>query len=230
MTKAKQSSIIAKNSGGDYELLKAGLHFARCIKMVHLGTIDDIYGGVSTKPNKVMLFFELPNMTKEFKEGEGEKPFQTHKEFTLSMNEKANLRKMLVSWRGQDFTDEEAEEFDITAVLGAPCMLNIIHKKSAKGKDYDDISAISPLADGTECPEQFNESVVVGYNPFDEDLFYALPDWIKKKMRTSEEFKAMDFEETAPENENFDEAIEQETAEDAKAVAKKKKPAKKLPF
>ena len=107
-------SITAKNTGGDFELIPAGTHIARCVQMVHVGTVLETIKGQDKELNKVRISWELPNETKEFKEGEGEKPYLMAKDYTLSMDERANLRKMLESWRGKGFTPEEAEAFDIT--------------------------------------------------------------------------------------------------------------------
>jgi hypothetical protein len=44
------------------------------------------------------------------------------KEFTLSMHEKSTLRQFLESWRGKAFTEKEALSFDVTALIGKPCL------------------------------------------------------------------------------------------------------------
>jgi hypothetical protein len=67
--------------------------------------------------------------------------------YTLSLNEKANLRKDLESWRGKAFSDAEIENgFDIEKLIGANCYLNIA--QNDKGKSV--ISAINPLPKGME--------------------------------------------------------------------------------
>jgi hypothetical protein len=124
-------------------------------------------------------------------EGEGEKPLSISKEFTLSMNEKANLRKFLQSWRGAEFTKEQAEKFDITALLGVPCMLSVIHKTSGAGKVYDEITSVSKMPKGMTCPAQVNPNFELNYEKFDKAKFDSLPDFIKNKMIMTEEYKAL---------------------------------------
>ena len=82
---------------------------------------------------KGQINFELPNLTKEFKPGEGQKPFSIGKEYTLSLSSKSNLYKDLVSWRGKPFTEEELEGFDLSKLLGKPCQIQIIHKQGKMG-------------------------------------------------------------------------------------------------
>src|SRR6478752_7885574 len=148
--------IATSNGASNYTPVPAGNYVARCFSMVHIGTSKDTFEGREKLTNKVRLTFELPTETKEFKEGEGEKPFTVSKEFTLSMHEKAGLRKSLESWRGKGFSEEEAKAFDITKLLGKPCMLNIIHKEKQGGGVNAVISSISSMPKGLACPDQVN--------------------------------------------------------------------------
>lgn len=185
--------IEAKNNGGaDFEPVPAGTYPARCYSMVHIGTIVEQFKGESKTINKVRLSWELPTELKVFKEENGEQPMVISKDYTLSMHEKSNLRKDLESWRGKGFTEEESEVFDITNLLGVECQISIIHKKTKAGKTYANISAISTLMKGTSCPEQVNKTFEFNYNqPFMQDEFDSLPDWLKDKMKTSQEYKAI---------------------------------------
>ena len=124
-------AIIATSNGGtSYEPIPSGSYPARCYSMIHLGTIEENILGTVKKLNKVRITWELPTELKVFKEENGEQPHVISKEFTLSLHEKATLRNFLKNWRGKDFTEDEAKEFDIEKSVGAPCMLNITHKKS----------------------------------------------------------------------------------------------------
>lgn len=186
-------AIIATNSGGGgFTPIDAGNYPARCYQMIHIGHIEEVVLGKPKVLNKVRLTWELPTEMKEWKEGEGEKPAIISKDFTLSMNEKATLRKYLASWRGKDFTEKEAEAFDVTRLLGVSCLVNVIHKQSKDGsKTYAEIGSISPLPKGMVCPEQINPSSALSYDSFDFALFEGLPEFIKDKVKASEEFKAM---------------------------------------
>lgn len=182
--------ITATNKGGsNYEPVAAGTYPARCYSMVHIGTIEENILGQTKKLNKVRITWELPTETKVFKEEEGEKPYSISKEFTLSMNEKATLRKFLESWRGKGFTEKESESFDVTALLGKPCLLSIIHKTSKAGSVYAEISSVSTLPKGMTCPPQINGNFEFTYTPFSLEKFESLPDFLKDKMKQSEEYK-----------------------------------------
>ena len=77
--------------------------------------------------------WELPTEIKVFKDENGEQPCVISKEYTLSMAEKANLRIAFKIMAVKIFTEDEAKSFDITKLLGVPCMINIIHKTSKDG-------------------------------------------------------------------------------------------------
>lgn len=185
-------AITAKNTTTTRELIPIGNYVARCYQMIEIGTIKETILGSEKILTKVRIGWELPTELKVFKEENGEQPLVISKEFTLSMAEKANLRIALKSWRGKDFTEEEAKAFDITKLIGAPCMLNIIHKPSKDGtKMYEEISGITPLPKGFNCPTQINKTFILSYDDFNIEKFNSLPDFIRNKMITSDEYKAM---------------------------------------
>jgi len=183
-------AINATNKGVKRELIPSGNYLARCYQMIELGTIKESFQGEDKMLHKVRIGWELPTEKKVFSEEKGEQPCVISKEYTLSMNEKATLRKMLASWRGKDFTEAEAKSFDITKLLGVACMLNIIEKPSAKDASvvYNEIASVSPMIKGMECPSQVNPSFVFELDNFDKAKFESLPDFIKDKIKTSEQY------------------------------------------
>lgn len=186
-------SIIATASGQTRELIPAGNYVARCYKMIQVGTTTEVINGESKQLHKVRIGWEFPNDTKVFNEEKGPQPIVFDEEYTLSLSDKSNLRKMLASWRGKDFTPEEAKSFDITKLIGVPCMVNIIHVQSKRdaSKIYSKIGSVSSTPKGITIPAQINPTFVLSYDAFDFDKFNSLPDFIKDKMKTSAEFKAL---------------------------------------
>lgn len=184
-------AIIATSNGStSFEPIPSGSYAARCYSMVHMGTIEENIIGTLKKLNKVRITWELPTELKVFKEENGEQPLVISKEFTLSLHEKSTLRGFLKNWRGKDFTDEEAKSFDIEKLISAPCMLNITHKTKKDGSGvYAEIGSISTMPKGLLCPEQINQSFIFTYENFDEAKFNKLPDFMKNKMVTSNEYK-----------------------------------------
>lgn len=180
------------------ELIPAGNYIARCYKMIEIGTVPTEYLGVEKMTHKVRFGWELPLELKVFKPENGEQPLVIDKEYTLSLADKANLRRDLKSWRGKDFTPQEAEIFDVTKLIGVPCMLNIIHIAGKKDptKFYEAISSISPMPKGIVCPPQINETFVFDFENFDKTKFEILPQFIREMIVTSNEYKSLHGQET----------------------------------
>jgi hypothetical protein len=187
-------AITATNSGGSsYEPIPAGTYLARCYSMVQIGTVEEEFQGLKKMVNKVRITWELPTEMKVFNPEKGEQPQAISKEFTLSMHEKSSLRAFLTSWRGKGFTEDEAKAFDVTRLLGVPCMLSIVHEPGKKdpSKIYDKIASVSTVMKGVVMPDQINKSFEFTLEKFELEKFDLLPDFLKDKIRQSREYKNM---------------------------------------
>ena len=134
----------ASSGGGNFEACPAGNHAAVLIAIIDLGTQEDSYQGVERTSRKVFLCWEIP--------GEQTAAGRSHvigREYTLSFNEKAGLRKLIEAWRGKSFT--EGEEFDLSALLGKPCMLTVV-TEDKNGKTYAKINGVSSMPKGMPVP------------------------------------------------------------------------------
>jgi len=187
-------AITATNSGGsNYEPIPAGTYLARCYSMVQIGTVEEEFQGLKKWVNKVRITWELPTELKVFNPDKGEQPQAISKEFSLSMHEKSSLRAFLTSWRGKGFSEDEAKAFDITRLLGVPCMLSIVHEPGKKdpSKIYDKIASVSTVMKGVTMPDQINPSFEFTLENFEQGKFDSLPDFLKDKIRQSKEYKTM---------------------------------------
>lgn len=131
-------SIIAK-SDGTFEKAPAGMQQAVCAFVHDIGTQIGEYQGKTNIRRVVIISWELAEkmVTGDY----AGKPFMVSKYYTLSLNEKATLRKDLESWRGRAFKEEELEGFDVEKLIGVNCFLNITTTENDKRK----ISAITPI-------------------------------------------------------------------------------------
>jgi hypothetical protein len=187
-------AITAKKSEKfERELIPAGNYIARCYKMIEIGTVPTEYLGEQKMTHKVRIGWELPTELKVFNQEKGEQPCVIEKEYTLSLADKSNLRKDLKSWRGKDFTEQEADDFDITKLIGVPCMLNIIHLVGKKdtSKTYQAIGSVSPIPRGLSCDKQINPSFIFEFDKYDQTKFDSLPDFIKNQIKESNEYKSI---------------------------------------
>ena len=185
-------AIIAKEAGSGKEFtpLEAGSYLGRCYSLIHIGTAEELYLGEPKVQNKIQITFELPTELKVFKEENGPQPVVFSKDFTLSLHPKAGLRKFLESWRGKSFTEAELKGFDLASLLGVPCQLSIAHKTNEAGKTYANIVGISLPMKGTTVPPQVNPTFEFNYDPFDQAKFDSLSEFVKEKIRKTDEYKA----------------------------------------
>ena len=189
---AKQ--IMLSDSGRTHrEPLEAALYPARCYGMVVTGTtFSEMFQNNQTK---VVILWELPTEMIDIQDDDGKTrtlPRGISATYTLSLNEKANLRKTLEGWRGKPFTPEELKGFNIASVVGAPCMLNIIVAQSkTDGHSFNRIAGVSRVMKGMTVPELTNEAVVFNILDADQDMadMAKLPQWLQDRIKESDEYK-----------------------------------------
>lgn len=186
--------LVAKDSG-DFVTVPAGMHLARCYRIVDLGTQRSEYMGKEKYLPKVMIQFEVhgeddrgnPLLTQDGR------PLSIAKSFTLTLAEKSTLRKDLQMWRGRDFTVDELRGFELKNVLGAWAMLNVTHTES-NGKTYTNIAGINPVPANMKkagMPQGVNELKIFSIEEPDMELFDTFSENLKTKISSSPEWKEM---------------------------------------
>jgi|TARA_R110000744_G_scaffold162155_1_gene278756 hypothetical protein len=172
-------------------LAPAGTHIARCFKMIHVGTLDYEYQGEPKKKNSLWVYFELPNETQTFNPEIGEQPYSVNIEYNLTYYEAAKLFKHVNSWRGRTLSPQEIDDFEVSSLIGEPCMLTIVHNNAASGKTYANINSITGMPKGMECPKQVNDSYLWDYNEnFSMAELEKFPPFLVEKIKSTPEFKS----------------------------------------
>lgn len=171
---------VGGNGGGDFKRAPAGSHIAVCNLVADCGLQPGSQAFPSPK-RKIYIRFEIPSERVEYeKDGKQvEGPLTIGSFYTASMNEKATLRKHLEGWRGRSFTDDEASQFDVSAILGKACMLSVIETEHA-GKTYSNIAGIGAMPKGVAVPQAENDLL---YFDAENDRSYDdLPKWLREKI------------------------------------------------
>ena len=170
--------------GGDFEQCPAGSFAARCYQIIDLGHQTFEWKGEAKVAPKVRITWELNEMMQDGR------PFSISREYTASIGDKANLRKDLEAWRGRPFTATELQNFSLENVLGAPCLLGVVHKPSKDGsKVYANVGSIMALPKGMACPELVNPAVKFDIGEFDQNIFNSLSSYVQKKILMSKELE-----------------------------------------
>lgn len=134
-----------------------GTHQAVCVDVIDKGWLPNPFQEGSEQ-HKVDLAWQIGELREDGKR------FMVYKRYTASLNEKATLRHDLESWRGRPFTAAELAGFDLETVIGANCLLNVVHKTGTKdpAKTYANVAAVMPLIKGMQKMQaQDYERVVV---------------------------------------------------------------------
>ena len=190
-------AIIAKEVMTRIEPISEGVHVGICYGVVDIGS--QYSKQYDKTARKVIIMWEISDETYTDKDG-NEQPRTLSREYTLSLNEKSGLRKMLEQWRSRKFTEEERLGFDLMNIVGLPCQITVIHEEK-NGNTYANMSGIMVYPKGAEPPKQHNASIYFDttdktLSQLDEEM-KILPEWIQNKIKESDEYKTLT---TAPSN------------------------------
>lgn len=134
--------LLATDQAGDREVPPTGL-VAAVVAFVEDTGLEDYQGDKNFKQRFVMCV-ELAH-----KMADG-RSFMLSNTYTLSLNEKANLRRDLEGLLGRPLTDEEVSNgYDVESLKGTQMTVNVIHKVK-DGKTSARIGSIAPAMDGAE--------------------------------------------------------------------------------
>ena len=153
--------------------------------MIDLGTQRSEYQGEVSWKRQILVSWEVPSELSNSGE-----PFLISKFYTLSLHEKSNLGKDLTAWRGRAFTELEKQQFDITALLGVPCMLNIVEGRNGNTK----VGSVMPLPKNDTLEPQFHENLQFSIDDFENgsnEAFMALSEGIRNIILKSKELENM---------------------------------------
>ena len=174
--------------GADFEPVPEGVYRGICYALYDLGThYDEMYKKDS---HQCLIMWELPDADPIEIEKDGVKktmPRSISKFYTLSLGDRANLRKDLEGWRGRGFTPVELEGFDIKNILGVACQIQVIHKTNQKGDVKQKVAAVLAMPQGSEAITAVN---ALRYFSFEDnmDLPAETTDGIAKIITSSKEW------------------------------------------
>lgn len=129
---------VSGNTSKEFTPAPEGAHQAVCVDVVDMGVEETPWG----KKHKVKLRWQIAE------DMENGKPYLVSQRYTASLHEKAKLRHDLEAWRGRAFTEAELAQFDLETLIGANCLLNVIHRQGSKGGTFANVASVAPLIKG----------------------------------------------------------------------------------
>ena len=157
--------VTAKNSDAKFQSHPEGQFLGQCVDVIDLGeAVQDF----ADKPKYLAQKCALVFRTGEMNAGAAE-AIDLTAEFTVSMGEKANLRKFLEQWRGKPYLPDEVEDgVPLDKLEGNWALLTVAHKLSKKGRTY------AVIVSAVGVPKQMR-SGLVSYTG------YTRPDYLLQK-------------------------------------------------
>ena len=189
-------ALTASRTGGNFTPVPPGTYLSRCYRIVDMGTQKTTYKGKPKLQHKIMIQWEVHGEDDNGQpiQAQDGNPLSISKNYTLSLSENAQLFKDLTSWRGRAFTGEELNGFELKNVLGAWCMISVIHEKSDDGqKTYANITSVTPVPTQLKkagLPEGQNKLSMFDLDNPDMEMFESFSDNLQAKIKESPEWRA----------------------------------------
>ena len=204
--------LASDSGGGDFKRVPPGAYIGRCFSLIDLGTqlSSGQYG--EKIQHKIRIGWELFG---EDEDGNAltvqvdgkDMPMTISKSYTVSLHEKSSLRKDLAAWRGKDFTDEEAQGFDVAKLLGVYCMVNVTTSET-NGKTYSNVAGLTPLPGALKNakPAPVHDHVKFDLDAPDMALFNSFREKLQDTIKRSPEWARATDQNPAPQHhaEDFD--------------------------
>lgn len=170
--------ITATGSESKYKPHPEGQFVGQCVDVIDLGEkVSDFPGETPYLVRQCALVFrtgELNEETNEF--------VDVHRDFTVSMGDKANLRKFLEQWRGKPYTPEQVKAgVPLDKLTGNHGLLTVAHRPTAK-RVYANVTACVGI------PKQMAASVEDFSTTYTRAEFWTA--WKKVNVEAVAAFKA----------------------------------------
>lgn len=189
-------AFIAKDSGGgDFKRVPPGAYIGRCYSLIDLGTQLTSGQFGEKMQHKIRVAWELFG---EDEQGQPltisidgiDMPMTISKSYTVSLHEKAALRRDLAAWRGRDFTDEEAKGFDVSKLLGAYCMVNATQTEN-NGKTFVNVAGLTPLPGALKNakPDPVHENFMFDLDAPDMKIFATFHEKLQEAIKKAPEWR-----------------------------------------
>ena len=195
-------TILARGTESKFQPHPEGQYVAQCVDTIDLGEkVQDFPGTKPYLAQTCALVFRTGERNSETGDY-----IDIAKEYTVSMGEKANLRKDLTQWRGKPYTAEQVEQgVPLHKLTGNHALITVSHRVSGKGRTYANITAIVGI------PKQMAGSVA-SYDDYERAEY-----WSTKKaeyQEAAEKCKAEQTRRTLPEDADGFPAALQDTDDD----------------
>ncbi|MDP6651055.1 MAG: hypothetical protein QGF90_02920 [Gammaproteobacteria bacterium] len=175
--------LTAPPPEGNFELLPEATHLAVCDMIVNLGLQPSVWSGKTSFKPKVYFRWQVP--AKRITIDDKDLPMVIGSTYTLSLSEKANLRRDVETWLGRALTiPEVAGEFELDSLLGKACQVSVTHNKK-EDRTYANVAAVIALPDGIPAPLLEGESLLFNSTTETPGVYEKLRPWLQEKINST---------------------------------------------
>ncbi len=170
-------ATVNPSAGGDYPTLEIGGYPAYVVGITDIGLHDTKFG----LKHQIVFTFELP-----LNKGSDDRPYHLVNKYTLSLNEKANLRKDLEQMKGkippEKLQDQDFVDTIFQKALTTPVQISVGQYTNKEGYVNNCVDQVGRAVKGMEYPPLESESWILDLDNFDQGVFDKLPEWLQKKV------------------------------------------------
>lgn len=160
----------SKGDGDGFEKPPPGNHPAVLVAIIDMGTQKNDFQGKVNWQRRAFFVWEL---VLEKQAGFRDRNHVIGIDLTISLNEKARLRQWIEARVGKAIP--EGHEYDITAELGKPCLLNVVTTKSGHSK----VDGMKGIPKGMTVAPAQNTPFLWSLDEMPDDTAkLTLPDWL----------------------------------------------------
>jgi hypothetical protein len=176
--------------------IEPGTYPARIVQILDLGLqAQRPYQGQEKAPvNEISLTYELVD---EFMMDEQGNPIEDKPRWVSETLPFYGLfaDKAKSTQRYNALDPEGKYDGDFSQLIGTPCNVTIVNNKSGD-KVYDNVATISTMRqrDADKCPELVNPPKVFDLDAPDLEVFNALPEWLRDKIKGNLKYKGSALE------------------------------------
>ena len=170
-------ATVNPSAGGDYPTLEIGGYPAYVVGITDIGLHDTKFG----LKHQIVFTFELP-----LNKGSDGRPYHMVNKYTLSLNEKANLRKDLEQMKGkipaEKLQDQEFVDTIFQKALGTAIQISVGQYTNKEGYVNNCVDQVGRAVKGMEYPPVEGDMWLLDLDNFDQAVFEKLPEWLQKKV------------------------------------------------
>jgi hypothetical protein len=157
----------ATSGGGNSEKPPVGNHPAILVAIIDMGTQQTEFQGTQKWQRRAYFVWELVT---EKQSGTKDRNHVIALDLTVSLADKAKLRKFMESRTGQKIAD--GAELDVTTELGQKCLLGVV----ANAKGYPKVETVSAVPKGLPFPDPQHKPMAITLEQL-RDGSATVPEW-----------------------------------------------------